>query len=34
MRRSRKSADEIEQHETQPEVEIQQLMDGEWVKTN
>ena len=26
-------ADEIEQHETEPETEIQQLVDGEWVRS-
>lgn len=32
IQEARKIADEIEQHESQPEVEIQETVDGEWVK--
>ena len=34
IKEAREVADEIEQHKSKPEVEIQQLIDGAWVKTN
>lgn len=32
LEEAQRIADECEQHESQPEVEIQQLIDGEWIK--